>query len=114
MKLKLKRLAFAGLMMAGLTAPAFADTLQEITTKGMVLIIEGIGEIDVNYKPDGTWSADFMGMPINGTWRIDGDKLCSTSDVAPAEDCVAFPTGKHSGDSFEITSATGTATIRIK
>jgi hypothetical protein len=108
-----KLLIGAGLALA-LTAPAFADTLREVTTKGTVLTIEGIGDIEINYKPDGTWAADFMGMALTGKWRIDGDKLCSTSDLAPDEECIAYPAGKVSGDSFPVTGAQGTATVRIR
>ena len=42
---------------AALGAPAFAQTttLQEVTTKGIVLQVAGM-DIDVTYKPDGTFT----------------------------------------------------------
>ena len=46
--------------------------------------------------------------------RIDGEKLCTTSNFNPAEECTVYPAGKKSGDSFEMTGAQGTATITIK
>ena len=53
-------------------APAFADTLQEVTSHGIVLNIQGM-DIDVTYTPDGKFTA--MDGQVTGTWRIDGDKL---------------------------------------
>lgn len=104
----------ACLALAALAAPAFAQqssTLQELTTKGMVMEAGGM-QIEVTYKPDGTFTA--MDDQVTGKWRIDGDKLCTSSNFSPAEECVAYPTGKKSGDSFEVTGAQGTATIKIK
>ena len=101
--------------MAALAAPAFADTLKEVTTKGIVLSIQGF-EIDVIYKPDGTFAASMPGDPTpvaTGKWRIDGDKLCTSTDATP-EECVAYPKDKKSGDSFDLTGPQGTATIKIK
>lgn len=96
-----------------LAAPAFAQgstTLQEVTTKGIVLDIQGF-LVDVDYKPDGTFSA--MDGAATGKWRIDGEKLCTSTDATP-EECVAYPTGKKSGDSFEVTGAQGKAMVKIK
>ena len=105
---------FSCLAVVALAAPAIAQTqstLQVLTTKGMVMEAGGM-EIEVTYKPDGTFTA--MDDQVTGKWRIDGDKLCTSSNFSPAEECVAYPAGKKSGDSFEVTSAQGTATIRIK
>jgi hypothetical protein len=99
---------------AAIATPAFAQgptTLQEVTTKGIVLSVEGM-DIDVTYKPDGTFSA--MDDAVTGKWRIDGEKLCTSSNFEPNESCVAYPAGKKSGDSFEVTGPAGTATIKIK
>ncbi len=104
----------ACLALAALAVPAFAQTqstLQVLTTKGMVMEAGGM-EIEVTYKPDGTFTA--MDDQVTGKWRIDGDKLCTSSNFSPAEECVVYPTGKKSGDSFEVTGAQGTATIKIK
>lgn len=97
-----------------IAAPAFAQTsttLQEVTTKGIVMEAQGM-QIEVEYKPDGTFTA--MDGAVTGKWRIDGDKMCTTSNFNPAEECVAYPEGKKSGDSFEMSGAMGTATITIK
>jgi hypothetical protein len=104
----------ACLALAAVAAPAFAQqptTLQEITTKGIVMSAAGM-EIDVKYTPDNKFTA--MDGQVTGTWRIDGEKLCTTSNFSPAEECVLYPSGKKSGDAFDVTSAQGTATIKIK
>lgn len=103
-------LAAAALIFAVPTLAA-ADTLQELTTHGMTMTVQGM-DIDVTYKPDGTFTA-FDGQ-ITGKWRIDGDKLCTSSNLDPTETCVAYPKGKKSGDSFDLTTEQGTATIKIK
>ena len=51
---------------------------------------------------------------VTGTWRIEGDKLCTTSNFDANETCVAYPRDKKSGDSFALTGPRGTATVRIK
>ncbi len=108
------RTLIACLAMAAFAAPAFAQqptTLQEVTTKGIVIEAGGM-QIDVKYTPDGKFTA--MDGQVTGTWRIDGEKLCTTSNFSPAEECTAYPAGKKSGDSFELTGAQGPATIKIK
>lgn len=107
----MRALAIALVASVAVAAPAFADTIKEMTTHGVVLGLSG-QEIDVDYTPDGKFSA--AGGQVTGTWRVDGDKLCSSSNVDPTERCVAFPKDKKSGDSFELTTEQGTVTIRIK
>ncbi len=105
-------------LLLGLTGLAFAlpaiaqgsDTLKEVIAKGIVLGTGG-SAIQVTYKADGTFSA--MGGQITGKWRIDGDKLCSSTE-ATTEDCVLYPRGKKSGDSFATTGARGTTSVTIK
>jgi len=106
-------LALAAPALSGqaLAQPAEPNTLQEVTTHGIVLSVQGT-DIDVTYTPDGKFTA--MDGQVTGTWRIDGDKLCTTSNFQPDEECVAYPKGKKSGDSFDLTGPQGTATIHIK
>jgi hypothetical protein len=104
------RILLAAALLA-LATPASADTLQEVTTKGIVLTIQGM-DIDVTYTPDGKFTA--LDGQVTGTWRIDGDKLCTSSNFDPNETCVAYPHDKKSGDTFDVTGPAGTATIRIK
>ena len=105
------RTLLAAAVVLAFATPAAADTLQEVTTKGIVLSVQGM-DIDVTYKPDGTFTA--MDDAVTGKWRIDGDKLCTSSNFEPTESCVAYPEGKKSGDSFEVTGPQGAATIKIK
>lgn len=104
------RLLLAAAALA-LAVPAAAATLEEVTTRGIVLSVEGM-EIDVKYTPDGKFTA--MDGQVTGEWRIDGDKLCTKSNFDPNEQCVEYPKDKKSGDSFDVTGPQGTATIRIK
>jgi hypothetical protein len=102
----------AAASLLAMASPAFASTtLEEVTTHGIILVI-GDMEIPVTYTPDGKFTA--AGGQVTGTWRIDGDKLCTTSNYDPTEQCVAYPKDKKSGDSFELTSPQGSVTIKIK
>ena len=114
----MKRLLNITLVASALAVPALgfapaarADTLKEVTSKGIVLSVAGM-DIDVTYTPDGKYTA--LDGQITGKWRIDGDKLCTADNAQPDEICVAYPKDKKSGDVFELTSEQGTATIRIK
>ncbi|MEZ5937781.1 MAG: hypothetical protein R3C52_06125 [Hyphomonadaceae bacterium] len=97
---------------AVVAAPAFADTLTNVTTKGVIMSIQGM-EIPVNYAEDGTFSGVAMDMPFSGTWAIKDGQLCTTSDFQPDERCVAYPEDKNPGDSFEIESEMGPITVKI-
>ncbi len=107
----MRRLLIAAGLAAALATPAFADTVQEVTAHGMIITI-GDMQIDVDYTPDGKFTA--LGGQIAGTWRIDGDKLCTVAAIAPEENCIVYPKGKKSGDSFEVTGPQGSATVKIK
>jgi len=94
-----------------LATPAAADTLKEVTTHGIILTI-GDMDIPVTYTPDGKLSA--MDGQVTGTWRIDGDKLCTSSNVDPNETCVAYPKDKKSGDTFILEGSNGSVQIKIR
>ena len=51
---------------------------------------------------------------MTGTWRIDGDKLCTTSSADPNETCIAYPKDKKSGDTFELQGPQGSVQIKIR
>jgi hypothetical protein len=110
-EISMRRLLIAAGLAAALATPALADTVQEVTTHGMVITL-GDMQIEVDYTPDGKFTA--AGGQITGTWRIDGDKLCTIAPIAPEENCIAYPKGKKSGDSFEVTGPQGSATVKIK
>ena len=105
------RTLLAAAVVLAFATPAAADTLQEVTTKGIVLSVQGM-DIDVTYTPDGKFTA--MDGQVTGDWRIDGDKLCTKSNFDPTEQCVEYPKDKKSGDSFDVTGPQGAATIKIK
>jgi len=105
------RTLLAAIAALALATPAFADTLQEVTTKGIVVTIQGM-DIEVTYTPDGKFTA--MDGQITGAWRIDGDKLCTSSNFDPNETCVEYPHDKTSGDTFEVTGPQGSAMVKIK
>lgn len=108
-----RRPILAALALGGavLALPAVAGTLEEVTTKGIVLDVQGM-QIDVTYTPDGKFTA--LEGQVTGTWRIDGAKLCTTSNFEPQEQCVEYPADKKSGDTFEVTGPQGAANITIK
>jgi hypothetical protein len=108
-----KTLACMALALA-FAAPAFADTLKDVTTKGVVLTTGGM-EIDVTPKADGTFVAKIVGLDgeIPGKWRLDGDKFCTSTEATP-EECTLYPKDKKSGDTFEVTGSTGPVTVKIK
>lgn len=104
-----RTLILAGALIA-LAAPAVAQdatTLQNVTTKGTVIKADMQGqalELPMSYKADGTYTTNAMGQAITGKWRIDGEKLCTVSEMNPTETCVAYPAGKKPGDEFKVTN----------
>jgi hypothetical protein len=102
--------AAASLALAATATPALADTLQEITSHGMVVTIADM-DIDVAFTPDGKFTA--LDGAISGTWKIDGDKLCTTT-AEQGENCTTYPSGKKSGDTFDVNNAQGSAKVHIK
>ena len=94
-----------------LTTPAAAGTLDEVVKHGIILTVQDM-QIDVTYTPDGKFTA--LDGQVTGTWRIDGDKLCTTSNFDPNETCIAYPKDKKSGDSFELSGPQGSVTVKIK
>jgi hypothetical protein len=115
----MRSLMLAAAAMA-LTAPAFAQdktTLGYVTTKGTVVKADMQGtavELPMTYKADGSYATNAMGQDVTGTWRIDGDKLCTKNAMSPNESCTVFPAGKKPGDSFTIEHPMfGQATVTI-
>lgn len=98
-------------------APAFADapandTITAVIAKGVTMNMQGM-QIPIAYKADGTFSIEVQGQSINGKWRADGDKLCTTSEMRPEENCVAYPAGKKAGNSFDLSGPRGTVSVTI-
>lgn len=106
------RIALAAVVAAlSIAGPAAAETLDEVVKNGIILVVQGM-EIDVKYTPDGKFTA--MDGQVTGTWKIDGDKLCTSSNFDPNETCAVYPKGKKSGDSFDLDTPGGPVTIKIK
>jgi hypothetical protein len=105
-----KLMILAALAVLSTAASAAAGTLDEVVKHGITIMLPN-NPIDVTYTPDGKFAA--MGGQITGKWRIDGDALCTSSNVDPTEKCVTYPKDKKSGDSFDVTGQDGTATVKI-
>jgi len=107
----MRTLFFASLAAAAVFAlPTYASTLTEVTSHGMVVTIADM-DIDVAFTPDGKFTA--LNGAVTGTWRIDGDKLCTTTAEA-GETCSVYPADKKSGDTFEVSNEQGSAKVHIK
>lgn len=102
--------ALAGATAAAQTPAANADTYAEVIAHGAVIVLPDL-EIDVTFMPDGKFTA--MGGASTGTWKIVGDKLCSTPNETLMETCGVYPAGKKSGDTFVISGPNGDVTVRI-
>ena len=107
----MRRLIVAAAAAALMATPALASTLTEVTTHGIILTL-GDMDIPVTYTPDGKLSA--MDGAVTGTWRIDGDKLCTSSTADPNETCFAYPKDKKSGDTFILDTPNGSVQIKIR
>jgi hypothetical protein len=107
----MRKLLIATAVLTLVAAPALADTVHEVVTHGIVLTI-GDMDIAVTYTPDGKFTA--MDGQVTGAWRIDGDKLCTSSNFDPNETCVAYPKDKKSGDTFTLESPQGSAQVKIR
>ena len=94
-----------------LASSALANALDEVTTKGLKVMINGT-PVGVNFTPNGRFSM-FNGL-IAGKWRVDGDKLCTIGDADAKETCDAYPRGKKSGDTFDVQTPNGPLTVQIK
>lgn len=107
------RNVLAGIALAALawTSGANAETLDEVTTRGVVVVASGM-EIPVEFTPDNRFSM-FNGA-IVGAWRIDETRLCLTGDADRVEKCTEYPLGKVSGDTFEVPGDQGPVTVRIR
>lgn len=107
----MRKLILAAAAVALMATPVLASTLTEVTTHGIILTI-GDMDIPVSYTPDGKFTA--MDGAVTGTWKIDGDKLCTTSTADPNETCVAYPKDKKSGDTFMLDTPNGSVQIKIR
>lgn len=103
-------ISLAGVSAGAQTPVANADTYAEVIAHGVVIVLPDL-EIDVKFMADGKFAA--MGGMSSGTWKIVGDKLCSTPNETLMETCGVYPAGKKSGDTFAISGPNGDVTVRI-
>jgi hypothetical protein len=82
-----------------------------VVEKGVDILTPDL-EIDVKFLADGTFIA--LGGLSKGTWKIVGDRMCSTPGETLIESCAVYPAGKKSGDEFEIEAPTGRVKVRIR
>jgi hypothetical protein len=111
----MRMIIFAGVIAAAGAAPAFADTLEHVIDRGIVLDLGSGVELPMTYAKDGTYVVDAFGMMLNGKWRIeaDGKTLCTQTETDAVESCSIYPSGKGPGDSFEVSGPAGSAIVRI-
>ena len=107
----MRKLLIATAALALIASPALADTLKEVISHSIILTL-GDMDIPVTYTPDGKFTA--MDGQVTGTWKIDGDKLCTSSNFDPNVSCIAYPKDKKSGDSFMLESPQGSAQVKIR
>lgn len=94
-------------------APAI-DTLYFVVRDGIVMSTQGHTMV-IDYNDDGTFSGDVSGSAFEGTYRLDGARLCATSSLAASETCITYPEGMQSGDTFDAVSpALGGVRIHIR
>ncbi|MEM5518681.1 hypothetical protein WNY37_17115 [Henriciella sp. AS95] len=112
----MKKTVFVLAAAACISSAAYAegnDTLNVLIANDAVITTQGLS-IPIDYNEDGTYSGVAMGSSFTGSWRIEGDSLCTTSTLSPTESCTEYPEGKSAGDEFEVTSPTlGTVTVKI-
>lgn len=113
----MKKFVLAAVLSVGLAAPVAmaepGDTLQVLVANDAVITAQGYA-IPIDYNEDGTYSGEAMGSAFTGKWRIDGNKLCTSSSLSPTESCTEYPEGKGAGDEFTVTSPTlGAVTVKI-
>ena len=107
--MRISVLVAGALSVAAFAVPAWADTAQEIASHGFVL---SLPTFTVDFTPDGKFASP--NGQLAGTWRVDGDKICTTPSTTQIEGCLPVPPGKKSGDSFDLTLPAGPATVKIK
>jgi hypothetical protein len=92
--------------------PTARTTLEWVTTNSVVMSVAG-HDLPVTYTQDGKLSAN--NGAVTGTWRIDGETLCSTvtSMPNPKESCILYPPNQKPGDTFELETPQGLVNITI-
>jgi phosphate-selective porin len=102
----------AGTAMAQTAGAPASDAVKVVLEKGLIIDMMGM-PIDMMFKADGSFAAMQGAFP--GKYRVDGKKVCLTSDAMPEESCIDIPDGKKSGDTFNMTlGQLGETTAKIQ
>jgi hypothetical protein len=89
----------AAAFVAASVVPAMAnDTLNLLASGHRLSITPETGvAFTVEFSPDGTYKTSHGS---SGTWKVDGDKLCTIRASDNVSSCGVFPTGKKRGDAW--------------
>lgn len=82
-----------------------SDTLRYVISRGVVLTVQG-HTIPMVFNEDGTYSGEAADAAFKGTWRVEGESLCTASLMSQMETCVSYPPGKRPGERFDVISPT--------
>jgi hypothetical protein len=83
----MKRIILAAVAAVAFTTSAFAgDEVMATRFGNTTKVTYPNGQVvKVWYNADHTWSGDANGTAINGTWKLEGDKICVTTANPPAD-----------------------------
>jgi hypothetical protein len=92
-----------------------SDTVKAVTENGATMTFSfgptaGLS-IALIYNKDGTLVAE--PGDFTGTWEADGARLCMTVSGYAENQCLTYPDGKKSGDTFDIATKAAPITISI-
>jgi len=74
------------------------DTLALLSSGYQLQIVPATGEaFTVKFSPDGTYQTT---LGSSGTWRVEGDMLCTVRASDKISSCGVIPTGKKRGDAW--------------
>lgn len=106
--------SFSAVALAQTVTPSPAPSMANDTQK--LAIANGIGYDLSGQTGDITFTKDgnFTGPGFAGTYKVDGDKICLTSDALGDQPiCTVYPAGKKAGETFDTTSTMGDIKITI-
>ena len=71
--------------------------------------------IPVDYFEDGTFRGRAAGTDFEGTYRLEENRICTSSSLSMSETCTPYPEGKRPGDEFDVVSPSlGQVRVRIR
>ena len=88
-----------------------SDTVQEIIRHGLTMTVQD-QKLAIFYGPNGQLEGS-LGI-LGGTWTAEGSRLCIDVPGFAENQCLTYPDGKKSGDSFVIEASGGPIPITIR